>query len=272
MPLPEDFSPWEHLQSMLRLNHNKLVREYFRDVGGDDWEPDLTSTRGQLRIACTLDDNDTSAMTMLRMYLFYEVLGYGQKNLAVVYGSKERYTPPVTGHPRVILYFSQDRSGIPKGYGLVDAEMSFRLMKETEETFTPAEAETLGRKIKEEFTDGGKGIQFTKGKDIYAYYDKENGYRLKILCTTESDAIDVIQRCLRIQNIAYNKNFLSVSQPKKTSNPKPGKTLIYGKQREKRRYRPIANVRFRYAICEIPGLTKPVALYDTTQKLPAIVF
>lgn len=272
MALPEDFSPWEHLQSMLRLNHNKLVREYFSDVGGDDWEPDLTSTRGQLRIACTLDDNDTTAMTMLRMYLFYDVLGYGKKNLAVVYGSSDNWLPPVQGHPKIILYFSQDKSSSPPGFGLVDAEISFRLMKETAATFTPTEAETIARKIKEEFTDAGKGIRFTKGKDIYAYKDEINGYRLQILCTTESDAVDIIQRCLRIQNIVYDKDNLSKHEPKRTSNPKPGKTLIYGKQREKRRYRPIANVRFRYAICEVPGLNRPIVLFDTTKKLPAIVF
>lgn len=121
-------------------------------------------------------------------------------------------------------------------------------------------------------TQGGKGVMFTKGKDIYAYVDKAKGYRMQIYCTTEPDAVDIITRVLRIRGHVYEKENLTKHEPKRTSNPKPGKHLVYGKQRAKKRYRPIANVRFRYATCEIPGMNREVVLYDTTNKLPAIVF
>ncbi|MFN6565453.1 MAG: hypothetical protein RMY28_037410 [Nostoc sp. ChiSLP01] len=272
MALPDNFSSFEHLQDMIRINHNKIVREYFNDLGGDDWEPEITSTRGQLRVACTMLDNDTAAMTLMRQYFFYETLGYGRSNLAVIHGSTEKFEAPVEGHPKILLYFSQDMESIPKGYDKVDAEISFRIMNETQATFTEAKARALGVKIKQQFIQNGKGIVFTKGKDIYSYVDKSNGYRMRVYSTTETDAIDVVQRALECQNLTYNKNNLTKHEPKKTSNPKPGKHLVYGKQRPKKRYRPIANVRFRYATCEVPGLNKEIVLYDTTNKLPAIVF
>ncbi|MDZ8054872.1 MAG: hypothetical protein RMX68_009055 [Aulosira sp. ZfuVER01] len=73
MALPEGFSPFEHLQDMIRLNHNKLVREYFSDVGGEDWEADLSSSRPQLRVAATMVDDDTAEMTLMRLYFFYDI-------------------------------------------------------------------------------------------------------------------------------------------------------------------------------------------------------
>ena len=36
MPLPDNFSPWEHLQDQIRLIHNREVADYFRDAADDD--------------------------------------------------------------------------------------------------------------------------------------------------------------------------------------------------------------------------------------------
>ena len=129
MPLPENFSPWEHLQQTLTFNHNRLVREYFSDVGDADWEPDLSSTRGSLRVASTITDNDTADMVLLRMYLFYEVLGYGKRDLAVVYGSRFNDAPPVAGTPQLFVVFSQYDASTPEDESPIQHEKSVRLMK-----------------------------------------------------------------------------------------------------------------------------------------------
>lgn len=54
--LPNNFSEWEHLQSVLIRAQNKFVREEFKDLGGDDWIPDINTPRGSLRQACTHKD------------------------------------------------------------------------------------------------------------------------------------------------------------------------------------------------------------------------
>lgn len=36
MPLPENFSEFEHLQDMLICDHNKVVRKYLKNQDDDD--------------------------------------------------------------------------------------------------------------------------------------------------------------------------------------------------------------------------------------------
>ena len=52
------------------------MREYFSDLGGESWEPEITSNRGALRVACTMNDADTATMMLMRLYLFYDVISY----------------------------------------------------------------------------------------------------------------------------------------------------------------------------------------------------
>ena len=267
MTLPENFSHWQHLKDMLRLNHNKLVAHYFRDLG-PEWKPDISTNRGALRTASTIDDNDTSVMTLIRLYLFHEILGYSKSRLGVFYGiPSENFQESVQGVPQVFMYFSQDNASVPDGTPIVDAEYSFRLMDETSASMTQVKALSLAKKIKQEFVSENKGIVFTKGKIIYKYYDEDNGYRLRIYGSTESDAIDVIKRMLAVQNHSFEEDYLTVSTPKaKSVNKSTKKELVYGKQRTKKRYRPTANVRFKYAYLYIHGLNKPIYLVDLTGR------
>ncbi|OYD92765.1 hypothetical protein CDG77_14020 [Nostoc sp. 'Peltigera membranacea cyanobiont' 213] len=271
MPLPDNFNPWEHLQGQYNLQFNKLVRSYFSDHD-PGWEPNLNSARDSLHTACLMLDDDSDSMRKMRHDLFFDLLGYSKKNLAVIHGSTENFDAPVAGHPLVKLYFSQDSESVPKGYTKVDAEISFRLMNETAATFTPSNAHTLATKIKAQFVTAGKGVKFTKGKDIYAYRDTAKGYRLQVYCTTENDAIDIIKRCLEVQDVLFSESNLSKHEPKKTSQPKTPKKLVYGKEREGKRYRPIANVFFRSVVVEVPGMNKEIVLYDVSGRLGGLVF
>ncbi len=269
--LPDDFDPWEHLQGQYLVEFNRRVRQYFSEHDAD-WKPNIGDKRSSMRVACTILDTDSYTMMALRMSFFFDLLGYNRKDLLVYHGSRENIEPPVKGHPKVRLYFSQDSGSVPKGYSKVDAELSFRLMNETQATFTPENAHTLALKVKSQFITSGQGVVFTKGKDIYAYKDVTKGYRLQVYCTTENDAKDIIRRALECQDVVFKEDNLTIHKPQKNSNPKPGKHLVYGKQRDLKQYRPIANVRFRYAVVEVPGLTKEIVLMDTTGRLPAIAF
>lgn len=74
MPVPSNISSWEHLQDLFRLYHNKLVREEFSDLGALLDDDDINIPRSSLKYGCTLKDDDTSTMTLLRLWLFYVVL------------------------------------------------------------------------------------------------------------------------------------------------------------------------------------------------------
>jgi hypothetical protein len=272
MALPEGFNSFEFLQKTYRREVNKRVAKFFKDVGGTDWEPTPGTARADLRIACTHLDNDTCDMTQLRHQLFFDVLGYGRSGLALFYGSRNDIELPVEGHPKVYLYFSQDSASVSSSYPRIDAEYSFRLIDETQATFTIANAKTLANKIKTAFLDTGKGIVFTKGKNIYVYRDPKKGYRLKIYSNSETDAEGIIKKMLGLTDTTYDSDKLSVSSPKRSSESTASTHLVYEVQRRKKRFRPVANVRFRYAYVEIPGKTTPVFLVDTTYKNAALVY
>lgn len=267
MTLPPNFGHWEHLQDMLRRDHNKIIAHYFRDLG-ESWEPEITTNRGALRMACTLDDKDTAIQTLIRLYFFHEVLGYGKKGLGIFYGTpSEQFQEAVEGRPQVFFYFSQDEASVPEGQRRVEAEYSFRLMDETSASITPVKALALARSIKEHFLVGNSGMVFTKGKTIYKYYDELKGYRLRLYGNSESDAVDLIKKMVAVREHVYDEKKLVICTPKKASLSNPtAKKKVYGKSLTEQRYRPTANVRFRYSYLYIHGITKPIFLVDTTGR------
>ncbi|MBD2568364.1 hypothetical protein [Anabaena lutea] len=263
--LPENPGSFEHLQSVTRQQFNKQVALYFKDLG-DSWIPNVATPRDRLRSACTMTDEDNELCMAARHRLFYDILGYGRSNLAVIFGSHDKYDPPVEGHPIVYLYFSQDAESVPKGLTKVDACYSFRLMNETQSSITPAKALSLATEIKSLFIQGNNGIRITKGKNQYIYFHKEKGYRLRIYSNSEGDAVDIIKRMLQLTNTPYDVDRLSENKPKRPNYKKSEKQLVYGKQRLIKRYRPTANVFFRYSYMEIPGSPQPLMLVDTTYR------
>jgi hypothetical protein len=90
--------------------------------------------------------------------------------------------------------------------------------------------------------------------------------------STEADAVDVIKKMLQLTNTSYDEDRLSIGTPKRNNFQRSQKQLVYGKQVKIKRYRPTANVYFRYAYVEIPGKPKPVFLVDTTFNNTALVF
>ncbi|MEH2437367.1 MAG: hypothetical protein V7K25_24555 [Nostoc sp.] len=265
--LPDNFKPFDHLQKVYIPQHNALVKKYFSDHP-EDWKPNVATARSSLRVACTMLDDDNEAIMNLRHHLLFDLLGYGKKDLGVFYGiPAEQFQESVVGRPQVFLYFTQDSASIPEGEIKVKAEYSFRLMNETPATMTPSKALAIAKEVKSQFVLNGQGIVFTKGKNIYKYYHEEHGYRLQIYGNTETDTQDIITRLLKCQNIPYDENRLVVSIPKKASITNPTETeLVYGAKKKKPRYRPIVNVRFRYAYLYLRGKDRPIYLVDTTGR------
>jgi hypothetical protein len=268
MALPPDFGHWEHLQDTIRREQNKQVKRYFKDLAttGQDWVPNLNTARDKLRVACTHDDKDTAIMALIRLYLFYDVLGFGNKNLGVFYGIPlQEYEESVRYKPQVLLYFSQDKQAVAKDYSPIEAKIRFRLNNETSHTMTEAKAKAIAQEIKLKFLENGKGITFTKGATIFTYKDKEHGLDLQLYCYQRSDAEELIKKCCDLRNTTYHPDRLTEHSPtQKSKNLSMGNEVIYGKPQKKKRWRPTAKVRFRYAFLYVSGLKAPIPLVDLT--------
>jgi len=275
MPLPDEYNPKEFLQDVFKKSANKEVARFFSDLG-DNWEPSLADGRSQLRVACTHQEVDTTEMTNLRHTLLYDILGYNRHGLALYYGSRESQEPPVTGHPKIVFYFSQDAQSVPNEDYKADAEYSVRLMQlENVSTNLYSKLVEIAKEIKTQFVNVKKGIILTKGNLCVSYKDVKNGFPngSKILTNSEADAIDIYRRMCSVIDVIFDETKLTVHNPKKPSTIgfTQGVQTIMGKTRKKRGYRRVVNVRFRYAYALIPGEPNPVFLVDTTSRYKTLV-
>ncbi|MBE9202109.1 hypothetical protein IQ233_23900, partial [Nodularia sp. LEGE 06071] len=179
MALPDDFNPFEHLQQTYKIEFNRRVDRFFKDITGNG---DLDSPRSSLKLACRIDDNDNDAMMNMRHNLFMNVIGYSRKNLAVVYGEKFDTAPPVAGHPQLFFHFSQDGAAQPTDEPLIEHEKSCRLMKFScttegvQPAITKANMVEIANEIKAVFLDAKKGITYTTGNKSASYTDPDNGF------------------------------------------------------------------------------------------------
>lgn len=264
MPLPEDFSPWEHLQSTVMRVHNEFVADEFRDLGDDD---DINVPRGSLRVACRMRDDDSADMTLIRMWLLMGYLRRARDFHPPMYAQPvEPYQADVNFRPQVKLFFQQDLASVPDGDHPVISEITFRLINETSQSLTQIELGNLARAIKREMGPGN-GFRFSRGKKRFCYLDRERGYDFRLHVISESEAREVIAKVLQIRNHTPDWTDLKEIVTNKTFPENPGTQIILGKARRKPKRRPSATVRFQYAQIMIHGLFHPINLYDRSGVL-----
>lgn len=270
MSLPEGFSEFEFLQDLMRKWQNKAVREEFEDLGGEDWDPDVSISRGAIRHACTHKDTDTSEMLLMRNDLFFLYLRKARDYQQATYGiSKDTYDESVAYKPFITLFFAQDSGAVPDGFEAIQAEHRFTLINETEASIRESDAQRLATAIKREFANTRPTYTWTKGKIQCTYYDKSRGYNLRIYANTSEEGERVVRKIVAVQDHPFEEdNFREVIPKKNSINNPTGTRLVYGKQRRKPRWRPNANVRFRYAALHINGADDVIVLVDSTGSFP----
>ena len=253
MPLPEDFSPWEHLREQITVSHNLNVERTFLGVETED----ISNELGAMRTAVFIEADDTVDMIILRLSLYYFVFQGELKDAYYVMPVEEVQTL-FKFKPQVHLVFREDLSTvlIENKLQRAKSEISFRLMTESALTMNEAKAKELALKIKELLLNFG----WERGVNKYNYRDDEHGYRMSIFAESEAVAIEVIEKVLEIQKHAFSENHLTVSLPKKNYPVVPPLMEVYGKERRGRRERPMTRVRFRKAELSLYNLSKNVVL------------
>lgn len=260
MPLPDGFSEWEHLQDMVRRDHNKAVKEYFKNQPDDD----LSTPKSSLKHACLIKDEDTTPMTQMRMWLFEITIGHAQSVQTPIYGIPvQEFQRDVKYKPQVKLYFKEkfDSNGNDNRTSLSRAEITFRLMDETSETITRTKAEQLAKNIKREF--GTPIFVWEKGWYKATYLDVAHGYDLRLLVKSKLEAIRIIKQVLQIQSHTYNNDYLQYVEHDRTYSLNPGTHRVYGNTVKKIVQRPRVDVRFKYAQLLIWGRVNPINLVAT---------
>lgn len=268
MPAPKN--SWSHFISVVTQVQNRIIKEDFKDVGNDNWEADITTPRGSLRVACTIKATDSAPLVLLRLMLYYIVLRKAQDLQIPVYGiptgslqAQRKF------RPQVHLYFSQDSLDVLKGSDPVTGGISWRVMDETSESITRSKIEQIASRIKSEF-GGGNGYIWKKGREMVTYSDWDKGLQLQVLSKTTADGEQVIRKVLGAAEISFNPARMNVNKNQAEASrypTTPKRENILGESVELPRERPIANVRFRYATLSLHGLKRPIHLYDKTLRL-----
>lgn len=255
---------WANQKSFLRKTYNKEVNEWFRDV--DDPLPDNSTSRKQAKKACLIRPKDSQNMCLIKIMTFRQVVQ--QTHLKPdVYGIPiEPYQEVVNFRPQVHLYFRQDSSAVTPGKRPIVGQISFRLINETSETMTETKGRALALKIKNEFTPNN-GYIWKKGKLKCVYKDFKNGLDLSILSISKTEGVEIIQKMCDVVDATYDSNLLRISEPERNSLTNPQtKSLVFGKQRPDKRWRPVGNCRFQYAVLSVHGLSTRVILVDRTNR------
>ncbi len=269
MVLPLDFNGFEHLQSVIRKLHNNEVRDSFSDLGGDEWLPNINTPRSSLRQACTIYDSDSATMMLLKQNLFFLLLRKAQDYQAPIVGVPKGSFDAIRKYrPQITLYFKEDAGDVEQGYNAVDGRISFRLMNEDSESITRTRLTSLANKIRTEFGTSN-GYTWKKGKEYYNYTDKAKGYQLQILAFSESEARQLITKVLDVQNHSFQaKKFTKSSNddPSSAYPTIPANQTILGEVTREPRKRPVADVRFQFAIANIWGRSELIPLYDRSFK------
>ena len=257
MPLPDDFNPWEHLQSTLIRTYNKQVVDEFSDTTDDD---DLNVPRSSLKIACRIRDDDSATMVLTRMLFFYMTAGKAADLQAPIYGVPiHDYQSDVKYKPQVCLYFQQDRDSVPEGRRAVVSEIQFRLVGSRWQTLTEAELISLGNDIKREFATP-RGYRWSKGELLYTYKNFEHGMNLKIYSLNKTTAVELIKKIYDLTSFTYDSDYLVEHKSERSFPNTAGTVQILGRARKTPIKRPTAYVRFQKATIDIWGLPNPIIL------------
>lgn len=242
------------------IGFNAEVYNWFKDA-------DDVPSRKVLRDSLLIQAKESRTSAMFKLKYFREFVQHTHLKPDV-------YGTPITTfhenfpfHPQVELVFTQDSAAVTKSRSRIDAEIKFRLMGETAATITKTEASSLATKIANTLVSGNTSYSYTKGKIIVPYTDRQHGYQFKIYCNSKTEGVEVVKKIISIQSHTYNEEFTSISTPEKDSDNNPtGTQLVYGDQVKKPRWRPTANVYFRYATLKLSGLFRDVVLVDTTGR------
>lgn len=260
---------WALQRKLLRAANIGFNAEVYRWFKNDD-----AANRKALRDSLLIQAKESRTSAMFKIQYFREFCQKVHDKVNIIGTLQETYESEnsFVGHPQITLFFQQDIDAVPNDYYPITAEISFRLMNETNTTLTEANIKTLATQIKNELAIN-KGYTFDKGKYLCRYIDKEHGYNFLLYTISDAEGEQVARKIVGIRNHTFIEENFKVTTPRKNSVNTTTKINILGVPTKKSRWRPTAKVRFMYANLYIPERPEALCLVDRTgsKYKPAIL-
>lgn len=251
----------ELFQSFCRKYINKVVKNHFKDINGDDDSSlSLTSPRSAIKRVCLHKDNDPITLTLGRLFIWW-VEARGLFN-DIIYGIPSTvFEISNTYYPQVKLHFREDKyEASQNNRRPARGEVSFR-WKET--NYSTTNINSLANKILNDFAR--PPFSYNRGREHWSYADKSKGYYFQFKVTNENEARKVIERVMNVQEteVPNWEKYLRKHEDKKNYNIQETVRVMEENIKTPKK-RPIAKVVFSYAELFIPGTTQPLILVDRT--------
>lgn len=195
MSLPDNFSEWEHLQSVMMRVMNKIVRDSFRE--GIE-ENDINTPESALRYACLLKDDDTAPMTAIRMLLLLFVRGELDIFDKLYATPLLEYQRNVRFAPQIILKFRETKESAKthkRTRTPCRLQMGFRLTKVEEQDITQAQIKQWQTEINNLFP---RTFTHTVSEDSYSYRDTEVGIQWNLKSQTKGGAVTMFEKMITL--------------------------------------------------------------------------
>lgn len=252
----------ERFQDFCRKYINRKVREHFKDLGDDRWQPDFNVDRHVTRWICTHQDKDPLTLTVGRLLVyFFKVQGLLDEPIFAM--PCTRLEQNVQTIPQIIIRFQEsarDARANKRYWHPLRAEHYVRV----KEDFTSeSDVQQIARKVREVFAT--PVFSFDKGRTKFTYHDKIKGHLFIVASTTESEARDIIQKLLTITNEMPNWNLLTESKSNQNFEATEYIT-VNGKRQKKPQRRPVGKVHFISAELHVNGLNGNIQLIDLTGR------
>lgn len=210
MPLPDNFSEWEHLQSVMMRVMNKIVRDSFRD---DIVDNDINTPESALKYACLLKDDDTAAITAIRMLLLLFVRG----ELDIF---DKLYAVPILNHhrdvtfaPQIALRFKETKESArlyKRSKHPCTLDISFRLTRVEEENITPGQIKQWQAEINTLFP---RSFAHTLSQESYSYYDSSVGIKWNLKSQFKTEAIEMFEKIISLMEFIRGHSINNYKKP-----------------------------------------------------------
>jgi hypothetical protein len=258
----------ERFQSFCRQYINRKVREHFKDLGGDDWQPNYANERHMSRAICTHDDDDPLSLTLGRLMVYYFEMK-GEDQIPIFSIPSNSLYDSVEAIPQVILNFqesSKDARDNKRSRYPLTAQHYIRFKGQYD---SEAEVLTLANKVKRIFAT--PRFSFDKGKIKFHYYDKRKTHDFRILAPSELEARKVIDKLLAITDEEPNWEYLSESKKRHRNFNKTEYVRVNGKRYKKPQRRLSGRVHFRSAELHVDGTQTNLHLIDLSRSSRSVI-
>ena len=170
---PFDANSWEFLQRIIRVNHNREVRSYFKDAEGED---SVRTGRLALKTALTIKDNDSAIEVINKQVYFNELKRQYSSDSFITYPEDYQVRKEI-GRPQLVVIF------VPTKEGLTNKQYPITI---------PHYKGDKKPKIK----------QYYKGKNWARLILKDNSH-LRINARSKAEAISMIKHLLNYVEPKY---------------------------------------------------------------------